>query len=134
MASSAHRLFSKLAVTLFALVILLHVGAQAAAVQSAIHNMELSERTSERGFLYDDKKYGDGSLKKFFFMLKVILKLFGKHWLNYSKSGSMIDLSHCHVPSSNLYLEGYIFEMFTTIKMLHLKMKTTDQKSQNIVE
>ena len=28
---------------------------------------------------YDDKKYGDGSLKKFFIMLKIILTLFGKH-------------------------------------------------------
>ena len=28
---------------------------------------------------YDDKKYGDGSLKKFFIMLKIILTLFGKY-------------------------------------------------------
>lgn len=28
---------------------------------------------------YYDKKYGDGSLKKFFFMLKIILTIFGKH-------------------------------------------------------
>lgn len=28
---------------------------------------------------YDDKKYGDGSLKKFFIMLKIILTIFGKH-------------------------------------------------------
>lgn len=29
-------------------------------------------------YFYDDKKYGDGSLKKFFVMLKVILTVFGK--------------------------------------------------------
>lgn len=29
--------------------------------------------------LYKDKQYGDGSLKNFFFMLKIILTLFGKH-------------------------------------------------------
>lgn len=29
--------------------------------------------------LHNDKQYGDGSLKKFFFMLKIILTLFGKH-------------------------------------------------------
>ena len=28
---------------------------------------------------YDDKKYGDGSLNKFFIMLKIILTIFGKH-------------------------------------------------------
>lgn len=28
---------------------------------------------------YSDKNYGDGSLKKFFIMLKIILAIFGKH-------------------------------------------------------
>ena len=28
---------------------------------------------------YNDKKYGDGSLKNFFIMLKIILTIFGKH-------------------------------------------------------
>ena len=30
---------------------------------------------------YQDKGYGDGSMKHFFIMLKIVLKIFGKHWL-----------------------------------------------------
>lgn len=28
---------------------------------------------------YQDKGYGDGSMKHFFIMLKIVLKIFGKH-------------------------------------------------------
>ena len=33
----------------------------------------------ERRGIFNDKGYGDGSLKHFFFWLKIVLKIFGKH-------------------------------------------------------
>lgn len=69
------RLIIRVITAFSVLAIVLVTGAQAVAV----YPENLYNGTSERGFLYDDKKYGDGSLKKFFFMLKIILKLFGKH-------------------------------------------------------
>lgn len=79
MTNPIRRVFIRLIAAFTVLAIVLHC-AQAAAVQPGIETTGfLSETGAERGLFHDDKKYGDGSLKKFFFMLKVILKIFGKH-------------------------------------------------------
>lgn len=83
---SRNKCFVYLAATAL-IIAFLWVGADAAAIDPSL-NVPKGNENSARGDetthtivkrSYRDKGYGDGSLKKFFFMLKIVLATFGKY-------------------------------------------------------